>query len=158
MKKIVIVLLVLVVGNSCNVVWDKGYSLSINKTNIFESDSFDDILSIDDIYIYLDQNIAYKKDNIIDNWATAESTYNNGFGDCEDKAILFLNILYLKFRIKGNLILLNTNNRAIVTGGVINHAVVEFDGIIIDPVSLIESKPTIVMFYYEFDELFNIKE
>jgi transglutaminase-like putative cysteine protease len=77
-----------------------------------------------DITSFLCFSIDFVSDNE-DVWATAKQTYNRGFGDCEDIAILYLNILYSELGIKGNLALLLVDTRSYILGGSINHAIVE---------------------------------
>ena len=55
------------------------------------------------------------------------------YGDCEDVSLLYLNILYVSTGKKGSLVLVEVPGRGVVHGGDINHAIVEVDGVLIDP-------------------------
>lgn len=87
-----------------------------------------------------------------DYWQSPRETLDRCTGDCEDLAILFLNIYYQYTQIKGNLVLVHTD-RAVTDGGKINHAVVEIDGVVFDP-----QNPSAIYTYigytYTFDTLF----
>lgn len=54
------------------------------------------------IEFFIFRYIKYKKE-IIDKWQTPSETFEKREGDCEDKAILFLWIIYQETGIKGTL-------------------------------------------------------
>lgn len=159
MKKYLIILVVLF--SSCNMynkVADNYYSGKVEKSRvkIFYHESFNELKEIYEIFGFVHYAVKYEKDSIWDKWKTAIESFYDGYGDCEDRARLFLNILYVRFNIKGDLILLDTSStRAIGKGGYINHAVVRFNDYIVDPVSQTLYKESDIAFYYTFDELFN---
>lgn len=155
---------------------DLYYSSICSGHNLYYGD-FSSIVSTRDIGSFLNDNIDPVMDSI-DEWADLEVSINRGYGDCEDFAIGFLNILYVRFDIKGSILLLDDNQhfsndldvnniildnsltKSVVSGGFINHAVICFNGIIVDPFSgtvlgSYDSLEKYIGYKYTFDEIFN---
>jgi hypothetical protein len=136
---------------------------------LFYSEEFEKITSTSGICNYIDSSYTYEYD-AVGYCKNPEETFNSRKGDCEDFAVLFLNICYYKYNIKGSIVLINTNelpylypkSRNIVGGGEINHAVVLFNGIIYDPsfpidysmIGTFEQRKNIIKYQYSFDEIF----
>ena len=93
-------------------------------------------------------------DDTSDEWKTPLRTWNDRKGDCEDIAILLMNILYCETGLKTNLILVDSAKmRNIVDGGRINHALVEINGRPFEPMwGRYVDCP--VAYRYTFDEVF----
>lgn len=97
--------------------------------------------------VFISFNVVFKKDvsGIVQN---PSETLFLGTGDCEDFAILYIDLMALWFGIECNLILVSTDNDTI------NHAVVELpDG------TLINAENSQVVYYkvehrIEYDNLF----
>jgi len=114
---------------------------------------FGSIYSLDDISDYIGEHVKYKKDIGKDHAQSPQETLTLGTGDCEDLALLFINIAYVTLDIKCDLIRVNT--RKIVEGGRTTHAtVLTPDGIIIEPLSGRVVNYTIRYIYF-FDDIFN---
>lgn len=111
------------------------------------------------IAAYIHTNISYQaEEGNSDNWQDPRDTMDKGTGDCEDFAILFMNIAYFAFGEKCTLVLVDIDDivRTIEDGGDPNHAVVKVPGgAIIDPWSGIEETYSWICYSYEFDIVFN---
>ena len=124
-----------------------------------------DIKTFWDIACWIRNNVEYIEDANADTWENPEVTYNRGYGDCDDMAILFMNIAYFRFGIKcdfaavdGNKISipdLDTRKQyTIVDGGRVTHALVYYAGNYYDPLfGLVNCEK--VGYTYSFDEVFN---
>jgi len=152
MKKltIIIMLLLIMACDLYNKILDNSYYARINQSFVYYGD-FSSIYNISDIAKYINENIKYVSDNK-DYWSTAKDTLLKGYGDCEDLSIVYINILYVVFNIKSDLVLID--NRNIETGGWVTHAIVRFpNGLIIDPQSGVELNCPVGYSYY-FEDIF----
>ena len=152
-----------------NTIADGHYYDNINKSDVYYNDEF--IPATHNIHIsyannfyiswLIRNNITYKKDSG-DYWQSAEKTWEKGTGDCEDIAILFINIKYVLTAEKCDIVLIDDDTmdyntsalRTIEDGGYVNHAVVrDSTGRFIDPMTgrYIDCDPG---FSYAFDSLF----
>lgn len=119
---------------------------------IYASDYLPDFSTYFNLGFKLRHMIEYKVD-IRDEFQSPEETFLNKSGDCEDFAILYINILYVKKGEKANLVLIE-DSRTIIEGGNANHAVVQLsNGDLIEPQTgrRVDSD---VKYSYSFDELF----
>ena len=159
MKKIILVLLVLVsVGCSLgDEILDDVFKSHINKSEIYYHVDFDNMRSYMDIVFYLNEHITYKEDAFYgwdDYWQSPQETFERGYGDCEDFAIAFINIYYVIFGEKCNLVVV-WDSREVVAGGIINHAIIELNlGGLIDPRSGKAYPKSSVNYRYAFDLFF----
>ena len=161
MKKIVLILLVLVsVGCSLydsiySEIADDTYEREIQKANIFYHEDFYTLHSISDIQEYLNKNMEYKSDGGDgDVWSTAKEIFTRGYGDCEDYAILFINIYYVVFGVKLSVVAI-ASYREVVAGGEAGHLLVELStNILISPRSGRIDRSSPVLYRYSFDLFF----
>lgn len=133
MKKIILVVLVMMMSLSCSLgydvysgIQDEIFKIKINKSGIFYHEDFLELKTVSDISNYLDKHVTYKMDEWngrLDYWQTPQETFKRGFGDCEDFVILFINIYYVVFGEKCDLVGVYTN-REVVEGGDVNHSIV----------------------------------
>jgi len=127
MKKILLVIIVIIGMSGCSLsVEDQVYNIlfegQINKSDLYYAD-FSSISTISDIPIYLRENIDYVRDEVSE-WSTAKETLERGYGDCEDITIAYMNILYIRFNMKAELILVDTRVVEAGGGGRMNHCIV----------------------------------
>lgn len=129
---------------------EKNYD-KIGDMELYYGD-FPEIASPDDIGKWIGKNIAYAREKE-DYWQSPSETINRGAGDCEDMAILYINILYVKFGAKADLAMV-FNARQVVEGGDYNHAVVSLpDGRLISAQGGVWCYRE-VKYIYAFDEIF----
>ncbi len=113
--KIIIMIMLVITMISCDYV---------NQDDMFIS-NFDRIVyDENDIYNLVSKEIIYKHD-AIDRWQTPVETWDKKTGDCEDKAILMIQLIYQELNDEAYLI------TVIIEGN--GHAVVLYKGIIYDP-------------------------
>lgn len=134
MKKIILVVLVVMMSLSCSLgydvyseVQDEIFKIKINKSDIFYHDDFLELETVSDISDYLAEHVTYKMDEwngYLDYWQTPQETFERGFGDCEDFVILFINIYYVVFGEKCDLVGID-NSREVVEGGIATHAIIQ---------------------------------
>ena len=148
MKRLLPFILLLI---SCKAIDNYNY-LTLPRFDIYYGD-FGEITDYSDISRYLRNNTEYLYEGINHYIQGPEETVELKTGDCDDFAVLFLNIAYTELGIKGNLVYVNSNERTIVNGGIPNHVIVEYDGIAFDPVY--RNTYTNVMYRYTFGEVFN---
>lgn len=158
MKKFLILGCILVILGSCRLTsidetTDAKYKELASGHSLYFNDLFYNLTSINTISGFIWSNHSYKTDNT-DIWSNPETTFKRGYGDCEDFVILFMNILYISTGTKANLVLVDTNDRSIVEGGEVNHAVVEVNGVLYEPtLGIVVNYP--VRYRYKFNEVFN---
>jgi hypothetical protein len=77
------------------------YVLCFAYTCIFSLNSYShiDINNLEDLTIWIHNNIKYKSDGKFDYWQTPEETMRLKTGDCEDMCILFQDIAKKKLNI-----------------------------------------------------------
>lgn len=126
MTRAVIALVAALALSSCSAVFD----MTMDASNMLKCDGmelyhagFAEIEEPDDIARWIYANIKYEWD-YVDHWQTPKETMDSRTGDCEDMAILYINILYVRFGVKADMALVNDDGRQIVDGGWYNHAVV----------------------------------
>lgn len=122
------------------------------RTKIYDYD-FSEICIKQQIAFWIHSYVEYR-DEPTEHVDSLEQTINQGYGDCEEIALLYLNILYVRFGIKGSLCICeDTDGRQVVNGGNINHVAIMLDGVLIEPQT---GKPTNdkIGFMYSFDEIF----
>lgn len=116
---------------------------------------FEELDNFAKITIYMREHVVYKKDSGKDSWENPQTTLERGYGDCEDLAILFMNIAYFGMNIKIDLVLVvSTTQRTIVDGGEMDHAVPYFDGKIYEPL-LGYFTDYDISYSYSFDTVFS---
>lgn len=113
----------------------------------------------EDVSKWINSNIKYIEDEY-EEFSNPEKVLKRGYGDCDDFAILVVNILYVRFGIKADLVLLDsyTNEvkyKTIINGGVVNHAAVRYNGVVYDVYDLrrIYVNP-IIGYLYPFEHVF----
>ena len=124
------------------------------RTQIF----YDDYSAISDpslISSWINDRIHYASDPYgTDRVDPLSLVMAKGYCDCEEFALLYLNILYVRFGIKGTFCVCDYGSaRSIVEGGYIDHAAIKVDGVLIEPQSGDTSNYK-VGFEYSFDEIF----
>ena len=67
-------------------------------------------------------HVDYEWD-VVDHWQSPKETLDNGTGDCEDFAILYMNILYVKWGVKSDLVFVMDDGRSVEEGEVVRVAV-----------------------------------
>jgi len=91
-----------------------------------------DIYTFKDVAEYIQGEIFYFPD-MIDSIDNPEEVLTRGYGDCDDYALLFMNIAYFELGVKFDLASVyvnSTDTRMIVNGGFVNHAMVSLNGIL----------------------------
>lgn len=142
-------LLLLFIFSGCSMITDSNNLDKIGWELYYVAD-YSEIDSVPEISIWIKEYVTTKVDSG-DYWQSPEETLTLGTGDCEDIAILFINIAYIVFGEKWNLICVDS--RSIVEGGFMDHTMVEKDGVIIEPQTGIVIDIAIG-YRYEFKELF----
>lgn len=159
MKKLLVLLLPLLFISCAQIadnMTDIDLSIKASGHSLYYSDDFNNISSYSDIDNWIGKNITYKSESS-DVWQNPEETIKKGYGDCEDFAILYMNILYVRFGIKAVLVICDSDKmtaRTVVDGGEINHAILYFAGKYIDPQTGNEYRLYKVGYKYTFSEVF----
>ena len=86
--------------------------------------------NMDNAAFWVSRNIDYKKDSY-DNWKLPQETIRDGNGDCEDQAILLMNIMKYQKGYKPDLVVVEIN----VNGRSQLHAIVKHKNKYYDAVS-----------------------
>lgn len=157
MKKIIGLCMIMVVFMGCELpttddILSVGYKEEL-QTQIYYGD-FSTIKTQADVIPWIRSHVIYKSDpegeNVIN---SLSETIALGYGDCEEFALLYLDIMYVKFDVKGQFQLVNASARQVANGGDCNHAVVYVNNIQIEPQTGYHINYG-VAFYYDFDEIF----
>ena len=127
MKKIVFILLVVFVVSGCDYTRDLYFLYKIGDGyDLYYHNDFEDLDSFEEIAVWIDSNVEYHH-TAYDEWQSPKITVNLGKGDCEDAAILFVNIAYVSMGIKCGLAIFDSS-RSIKNGGYVDHAEVYYNG------------------------------
>ena len=154
MKSIMPIIFLSLISTSCafNMAADMYYLEFYKDTPLYYGD-FSEIKTHKDIYTFIHNRVVYKADSF-DNKSSPQETLQNGFGDCEDFTLLYLNILYVVFREKGELVLVDSSERKIEEGGCTDHVIVRLpSGFLVEPQTGILVDYT-VRYSYSFDDVF----
>lgn len=154
MKNVILVLLVVGGLSGCKQIVDYGTDCAAadrySNTPLYYG-NFSFIRDETLIPFWMDQRVTYKMSNDL---ATPEQTVITGYGDCEEFALLYLNIMYIRFGKKGDLCLV-VHGRTVEAGGrECNHAVVRYGSTLIEPRTGNQVYYT-VCYSYKFDDIFN---
>lgn len=156
MKKILGAFAIIALFSSCafDLAGDIYFSETYKDTPLYYGD-FHEVKTKADIAKFIGERVTYQSD-FIDEKSSPRETLSRGYGDCEDFAILYLNILYVVFREKAELVLVNSGEqRTIETGGIANHVIVRLpDGRLLEPQNGSIVKYASVRFSYTFDQVF----
>ena len=123
MKYLMLLLLLLMLN--CSIAYsdmaDSYYQQQAAGHELYYGD-FSEIQTLQDISVWIMNNVYYKADET-DSWDNPEEVIKRGYGDCDDFAILVMNIAYVRFGIEFDLVLVDTEiMKSIEEGGNINHA------------------------------------
>ena len=153
MKGLVIIIIVLL-SMSCQIAWeisDEIYYSQIEVSDIekFELPQF--VNSNFSIAMYIRDLIEFR---IIENEIpSVQTVLEQGYGDCTGFCVIFINIYYQIHGEKCNMVFVE-QNRGVVNGGEVDHAVVELpDGTLIEPQTG-KAVNYNIGYRYKFNELF----
>jgi hypothetical protein len=154
MKNIILILIILAALSSCDMLQDGfNYSKIGGGYELTYSEEWDGITTYGEAMNWIYNNITYKHSSY-DDWQSPSTTMSLRSGDCEDMAILFVNIVYVKFGIKANIVAYDST-RTVVEGGSISHIIAEYDGVFYDPmINRVVNSGISVGYIYIFKELF----
>lgn len=153
MKYLILVLALFLTSCAFDIATDAYFSEIYKDTPLYYG-NFNEVKTREDISSFIRKRVSYRSD-FIDSKSSPQQTLDNGYGDCEDFAILYLNILYVVFREKGELALVDSaDQRTIEEGGKITHVIVRLpSGVLIEPqTGKIVDYP--VGYSYKFDDIF----
>lgn len=156
MKKILVVLAFFLSFSSCSfdAITDRLIEGWIGHQEMYYHSDFDSLDSYAKIGKYIREKVTYSNTDNPTDIKNPYDTLTSGKGSCADYAALFMNIAYYGMGIKMNLAYVSTNERAMVEGGMPNHAIVTYQDDIIEPQNgrrVVHS----IQYIYSFDEVFN---
>lgn len=155
-KKIAVI--IAVIFSSCDMVVDSyltDQALGHNLTFREEWLEFDNYY---DIGAWIENNVEYRSDKIYE-WTDPETVINRGYGDCNDKCLLFANIAYVAFGVKMDIVVVNQSSMefepmwSIEEGGIVDHCMLRLDWQIYSYTGGTYTGP--VGFYYTFNQCWN---
>lgn len=154
MKKLIGILFVVLVLTGCQQVLDEvtddEYGDRYSNIALYYGD-FSSIQNEKDIPLWINSHIRYLAS---DNLQSLYECVVSGHGDCEEKALMYLNIMYIVFHKKGELCIVDSTDRKIEAGGTdCDHAAVRFDGVLIEP-ALGSPADYKVCYSYSFNHIF----
>lgn len=151
MRKAALIILVIALS-SCNQLMDNIIILGMTGYDEYYMPEWEELNSYNKITDYIVDHVDYTKDKLFSHTQSPEETMKRGKGDCEDTAVLFMNIAKVSMGIEMQAVVMHY--RAIENGGLfVNHVAVRYDGIIVDPITCYKLT-TPVMYYYEYTEVF----
>lgn len=157
MKYFIFILAVLLTGcqNVYNFVQDEWTENQLGSQKLYYHSDFDTLNSYVKIAQYIKEHVTYDPSDDPTEHKDPEVTLSTGKGACGDISVLFINIAYFGMKQKMSFITLDstTISRSVVEGGKVDHAMVYFDGKIIESQSGLEKNATIG-YIYTFDEIF----
>ena len=162
MKRLIVAMaLATVLLSSCTVISMAEDSYLYDHLGTHETytcDWIDGIENIKDIQSAIYDHVHYKKGGKGHDTQSPEETCRLGTGNCSDKSVLMMSILYTNFGIKTNLVCVDsTKCKSICSGGLdVDHAIVEYGDIYYEATATWYKTYTDVTvgYRYTFDELF----
>ena len=142
MKKITLIILTIIMFTGCSNFMYVARNVTGHELYIIPDFEFFD--SYHNIAGFIRSNVQYQSESG-DYWKNPEETWNEHCGDCEDFAILFMNIVYISTGEKLDLVLVNIDDIKEVNSiddipdapqkinGVLNHAMCAKGKLLIDP-------------------------
>jgi hypothetical protein len=112
-----------------------------------------ELSSYEEIATWIRMHVMYQTDTNNEVFSP-EETLQKGYGDCEEFAMLFMNIAHISLEIKMTLVLVDNRHRTIEGGKWINHAEVRYLGDNFDIYSGKNIGNITVEYSYTFDEVF----
>lgn len=141
-----LIVIVLIILSSCSLQNDIYYTISVGNHSLYYSQEWENLTSYIEISNWICKHIEYKADDE-DIWSDPEVTLNRGYGDCDDLALLFICIAYFALDIEMDFIVVD-HTRHIIEGGRVDHAMVYYNGYVIEPNSGFIENNTIGYIYY----------
>lgn len=151
---------------SCDSAFDFYASAVTMGKQLYYGD-FSEIETPEDLWPWIQENIYYVSDRHIDEWVNPEVTFNRGYGDCDDRAILACNILYVNFGIKADIIVVDRSvlyeddgiQLQILAGGLPKHVMIVYNGLVAEPAGLgvvgsFEDLKDSIGYIYYFEDIF----
>ncbi len=156
MKKILVVMVIAFMFVGCDMAQDIYLEANYCGHDLYEIEIDEELNSLEEIGEFLARNITYISDGSENYTQSPEETWERKGGDCEDFAILFLNIAYFELGLKGELIFVEYSNisKSIEDGGDLDHAMVRYNGVIYEPQTG-DIYTGSVGYYYSFDRVFD---
>jgi hypothetical protein len=176
MKKLLIIFIAIWGFLGCKgLLWDGDwkdivYSEYASNHNLYYG-NFDTVKALDYVVPWIWTFVRYAVE-VIDVWSSPRTTVERGYGDCDDIVILAMNIAYVVFGIKFDLVLVNTldvrsitghvcpfhdYSRSSVGGGSVNHAMIYRNGKVYEAQrNLTEPVNIAIEYIYPFDEVLNL--
>lgn len=157
MKKLTIVALAVVLAG-CSLDIDEirdefrdgFYGADFSGFSVYYGD-FSAVRCMGDIPSWMTARVQYVVTNEIQG---PEYTLYRGWGDCDCYAMLYMDIAFVRFGVKCDLALVDTG-RAVVAGGVINHAVIRLPSGRLVNAQNGTTYTGQIAYVYTFDEVFN---
>lgn len=159
-KGLLFLFLILMIMTSCDTfVEDKSFKDHASGHSLYYLEEWEDLDSFKQIGNWIRTNVKYQSEKY-EEFSDPETTVTRGYGDCDDLAILFLNIAYVSLDLKGQLVALDQNRLERNIEGqfdeiIENHVLTRYDGIVYDSVSGIAFSNDPTTQFCEFDEVFS---
>lgn len=107
---------------------DVGYSYLADGHELTYREEWTDIQTIQQAAQWAKAEIYYEDDGDLDIWSNPEIVLSRGYGDCDDYALLMMNICYVALNIKPDLVLRLVEDRTVDIGGSVNHCEIRIGG------------------------------
>ena len=156
LSKILLTLIMCGLFSSCSLIFDSILYSRLNQDVLNSNYIFTDVYKTPIINVTMSckLNMTYASESV-DIWQSLETILESKVGDCEDFSKLFINIMYLEYGLKCNMVIVNSS-RSVVEGGFVNHAIVELpDGTLVDP-QLGNIVNYSIGYRFTFNELFKL--
>ncbi len=153
MKKLLLLTVIALSATSCSMLMDDIIETGMTGHNEYYMDEWEELDTYLKISKYIKQNVEYTSD-IVQHTQAPEETITRGKGDCEDMAILYMNIAYVSMGIKMDAVIIKWSRQVEDGGMLYNHVAVRYDGLIIDALSGWKLTND-VEYFYSYNEVFN---
>lgn len=152
MKNIIICLFVVISLYSCDLAQDIYANLQLGYSEIYYHDDFKDLDTPEKIFKYLDTRLTF---DLLDRTATPspEEILYSGKANCRGYTKVFVNIMYVSTGVKmGAAGVEMSDQRAISSGGSVDHCIVYHNGKLYDPQSGECVMYSEIGYIYRFDD------
>lgn len=142
---------------SCNQVVDCFLTEHAKDHNLYYMEEWEELESFYDIGDWVNKNVPYRSD-VFYEWSDPKVSIDRGYGDCNDRALVFANIAYRVKGIKMDLVAVNQSQMefepqySIESGGFVDHIMLRYQGQVYSTTGGTFSGS--VGFYYSFNNCF----
>ncbi len=132
--KTTLILMLAVSASSCSMLMDEIVYSAMSDMPEYYMEEWEDLSDFHAIGQYIKDHVKYESDGLTSKTQPPEATMSRGKGDCEDFALLFMNIANVALGVNMDLVVTDKpTNRTVDAGGIPWHVAVRYNGKVYEP-------------------------